>query len=208
VPTRTAPRLAAKTLQRLSYEILRSRPGQSASAALVRMARRSDSVRAHRCSCCHRSRPPNGTQAGHRSRPNDRRASAEIDALAREDGVDCHWHAQAPSAAASPASIRGISILQFGTLRVFRTSPTCFFSAFGAAGGERDGQLGATINPHAGSADAIDLDVLWQRCSGQRSRIGVTDKGTTHLLRRVARLGLIAVRIEYPGTAPAKYASR
>jgi hypothetical protein len=34
------------------------------------------------------------------------------------------------------------------------------FSAFGAAGGERDDQLDATINPHAGSAGAIHLVIF------------------------------------------------
>jgi hypothetical protein len=48
--------------------------------------------------------------------------------------------------------------------------------------GERDGQLGATITPHAATAVAIDFDVLRQRGSDRRHRTGDAIGGTAHWL--------------------------
>jgi hypothetical protein len=48
--------------------------------------------------------------------------------------------------------------------------------------GERDGQLGATVNPHAARAGAIGLDVLRQRWPGHDRRGDVAKGGTAHVL--------------------------
>jgi hypothetical protein len=55
--------------------------------------------------------------------PNDTRASMATEALVWEDGADCHWRAQAPSDAASPAPARKISVLQFGISLFFKNRP-------------------------------------------------------------------------------------
>jgi hypothetical protein len=58
---------------------------------------------------------------------------------------------------------------------------------------ERDGQLGATTNPHAAQAGATDLYVLRQRGSDQRHRTSVTIGSTAHVLfigvERLSRTG-------------------
>jgi hypothetical protein len=55
--------------------------------------------------------------------------------------------------------------------------------------GERDGQLGATANPHAGQAGAINPDILRHRWPDHGRRDGVAKAGTAHVLFiRVERL--------------------
>jgi len=53
---------------------------------------------------------------------------------------------------------------------------------FARQASERDGQLGATTNPHAATAGAINLDVLRQREPDRSHRIGVGKGGTAHVL--------------------------
>jgi hypothetical protein len=60
---------------------------------------------------------------------------------------------------------------------------------FARQAGERDGQLGATITPHAGQAGAIDLDILRHRWPDHDRRGDVAKGGTAHVLFiRVERL--------------------
>jgi hypothetical protein len=47
---------------------------------------------------------------------------------------------------------------------------------------ERNGQLGATITPHAVQASAINLDILRQRWPGHDRRGDVAKAGTAHVL--------------------------
>jgi hypothetical protein len=67
---------------------------------------------------------------------------------------------------------------------------------------ERDGQLSATITPHAGQAGAIDLDILRHRWPGHR-RGGAAKGGTAHVL--FIRVERIVANELFPATI-GKYA--